>query len=297
MGLFDTLTKGVAKITAATGNLILSGAEKVTGQTFGRADPNELLKNPIYKGLASSAVVVGGAAAGIASAQAIGSYGVANVAKSLIPSTIKGKAALGATSLVASGFVLNNPQQAAKTIVSTPTGLVNVGANIGQFTQNPSLSSGKKIISENPVLSTGLIAGAVVAGGLGVAGAANAFSNYSNTQALQENTKAVAQPVQAIPPVVYNTPKELPPQIIQIQQIPPPVSSGTTPILPAEVTARSTLSSSTAVVGGEITPKKKKKKKKKAKKKPKKKKKTKKKTKKKAKKKKKKTIKRRKTSK
>jgi len=92
----------------------------------------------------------GGALAGAA-----GKLGT--IAKAIIPTSIKGKAIAAVTVPVAAGIIVSSPK-AREEIVSAPSALVNVGTNIGDFIESPTLQNAKDIVMENP-LAAGIIGG------------------------------------------------------------------------------------------------------------------------------------------
>jgi len=96
------------------------------------------------------------------------------------------KSAVGG--LIGFGAVRENPKLITEIPSKTSSGLVNVGANIGKFTEEPSVSSALDIYKQNP-----FIAGGLTAAGLGLSAAAIAptISSISQTQAIREQTAAI----------------------------------------------------------------------------------------------------------
>jgi len=272
-GITSTVGKTIQKavilpVANTISNTIKPGSGKATTDTF-----NSSSIGRVYTNALGAAVL----------ALPIAAAGVGTVAKAAVTNPIKTSA------VVIGGGVLSSSQK-SQNVVSTqiakaPSNLANFGTNIGNAVDNPSIASITEIAKENPILTS--IVGAAAAYGTykAVSPAVNAFSTFQNTQAIQEDTQAVIKG------------QSLPPQIIQIQQMPTPV-----PPLPMGIQAQSPAVDAPLEVApaGQTAPKPKKKKKKSKKKTTKKKKKTrrskKKKTTKKPKKKKK-TIKRRKTKK
>jgi len=71
----------------------------------------------------------------------------------------------------------------AKAVINLPSDAGKLGKNIGQAVENKDLQSLKDIATETPILT----GAALVVGG---AGLFSAVQNYSNTQAIKENTEA-----------------------------------------------------------------------------------------------------------
>lgn len=86
---------------------------------------------------------------------------VVSVAKSIIPTTTKGKVAAAVATPVVVGAVASNPLKAAEVVQDTPGALANIGANTSNFISDPSISSATKIFTDNPLSSTLLAAAAI----------------------------------------------------------------------------------------------------------------------------------------
>lgn len=117
---------------------------------------------------------------------------VANAAKSLIPTTVKGKVIAAVAAPVVLGAVASKPVESAKAAINAPLALGNFGANVANFASNPSISNAKTIISENPIISSGVAIGAALAAGSAVTGVLSTISTKQNTKAVLENTKAMS---------------------------------------------------------------------------------------------------------
>jgi len=109
---------------------------------------------------------------------------IAASARSLIPSTLKGKI-IGAAALpVIGGILSTNP----KAPIQAVSNLGGFGSDIGTFSANPSATSFIDILRGSPIISAGLGAAAV-----GLAGAAiiPAVASFANTRAIRENTRGI----------------------------------------------------------------------------------------------------------
>jgi hypothetical protein len=203
------------------------------------------------------------------------------LASTILPTTTKGKIVAAATLPIVASAVINKPSLA----VSVPSDILNFQSNAGKVLANPSVSSVKNLIVENPIISSVVAAGTLATVGYG---AANLVSTYSNTQAVKENTQTTSKGYEyhttTPEELAKYTPTSQPIQIIN--QLPP-----TTPEVVAPLDNNPKVAPS-GVESKKVVPKKKKKKKKKVV--PKKKKKTRRSKKKKVIKRKKKTIKRKK---
>jgi len=107
------------------------------------------------------------------------------VAKSLIPKSSIGKIATVAAVPVVAGAVIKQPDKVILAAISTPSALANFGGNVATLIVDPSIDNAKKVIKENPIITTAVGAAAVAAVGIGTA---NVLSNIANTQAIKENT-------------------------------------------------------------------------------------------------------------
>lgn len=204
MGLLSSLQKIVLAPLAGTANLILAGAEKVTGKTYGRQTVEAAMKDPVAKGLAN--VIIGGTAAigAVLAAPAVGGAvaargGVAAVAKtaakSLIPSTAKGKVIAAVAAPVVVGAVVKEPVKAAKTIFNAPSELAQFGGDVASLAANPSLENAKQLVKESPLISAA--AGLLVAGGA-VKTIAPAIATIKQTAAIKEQTAAIEGATQSL---------------------------------------------------------------------------------------------------
>lgn len=134
--------------------------------------------------------------------------GVAKVASSTF-SSLSGlqKAAVVAAAPVVAGTLISS-EKARSGVINAPTGLVNVGTNIGKLIENPSVSNAATIFKENPILGTA----AAVIPALVVGGAVTKTAvTVANTLAVSKQTKALesisaAAPTAAALPTVTASP-------------------------------------------------------------------------------------------
>jgi len=110
------------------------------------------------------AAIVGGAAVGGAAKAGTLAPKAAAVAKSLIPTTLKGKAIAAVAAPVVIGAVINQPAKVAEAVAKTPSALANVGGNIANLVADPSIANAKALVTENPVIVGGAAAVAAIAG-------------------------------------------------------------------------------------------------------------------------------------
>lgn len=123
-----------------------------------------------------------------------------NVAKSLIPTTVKGKLITAVATPVVLGAVASKPLESAKAVIKTPLALGNFGANVATFASNPTIANAKTIISENPVISSGVAIGTALTLGATATGIISTISTKQNTKAILENTKSL---LPSTPEVIY----------------------------------------------------------------------------------------------
>jgi hypothetical protein len=126
--------------------------------------------------------------------------GVKSLATSFSKLTLKQKAVTTTAALVGAGYVSTNPIQSAKDISKVPSSLVNIGKNIGEVRNNPSLANVKNVFTENPVATS--VLGVATAGVLGAAVVKTASPLISYV-ALKSLVKSESS----------NAPKEMPTQL------------------------------------------------------------------------------------
>jgi len=87
-------------------------------------------------------------------------------------------------------------QKAREGLVSLPSGLVNLGSNVGQFIDDPSVSNAVDIFKENPIIVGAGIAGAALAIGKGVV---PALATIANTRAINESSELARESASFVP--------------------------------------------------------------------------------------------------
>jgi len=150
--------------------------KEVTNQFFSQPKSSQITQT-VISGINAELALLGGSSI---------------VAKGL-GASIKGITGKGVAKVVGLGIaerVVGQSTKVQKELVQLPTSASNFGQNIGQFIDNPSLSTASDIAKENPVLTTALAGAGLLITGKAVGSVANVYSNYANTQAVQENTKA-----------------------------------------------------------------------------------------------------------
>lgn len=211
MSFIEKVSALALKPSEWIGNIATKGLELITGKKYGRTTSEELAKTTGGK-ILGSAIAVSGAALGLAAVgSAAGATGAAAIGKGAGVVATKAatsfakakpltKAAVVAGGMVAVPAVVTNPKLAEKgleAVAKTPSSLINIGTNIGEFTAEPSLEKAKEIFTENPLIVGGALAAGVLVAGKGLAGTA---ATIMNTQVTKENTQAMASPQQiAIP--------------------------------------------------------------------------------------------------
>lgn len=95
---------------------------------------------------------------------------------------------IAATPVVVS--VLKESPKARESLSTLPSGLVNLGENIGEFVEEPTLEKAFDVFKENPIIAG---AAAIATGGaLGVAGA-KAVSSIAQTRALKDVADSIRE--------------------------------------------------------------------------------------------------------
>lgn len=119
-----------------------------------------------------STAVVGGVILAAAPAAATGTAGsvARKAALAIIPKTPKAIVTTAIAAPIAYGVVKSNPGGTQKAITGAPSALANVGENVGNVINNPSIDSVKQLVTENPLIVGGGAAAAVIAGGAASAG-------------------------------------------------------------------------------------------------------------------------------
>lgn len=150
--------------------------------------------NKVLSSVASHPYVSAGVVAAGVTAMAYPQVAV-NVLKKLIPKSTLGKAAAIVIAPSVIGGVAtavgNNPTGAIDLALSAPSKGFNVGQDIANVAQEPSLESGIAFIKAHPYASAATLTAGLAALGFGTIAIANLVSNYTNTKSIKENTEAL----------------------------------------------------------------------------------------------------------
>jgi len=182
MGWFDSITQGISNVVSSVKS---SGVYK-----------SLVTENPLVQG--NPLVVVSKVATGQQTiGQGLQSYGkavgtgITAAATALIPGSLAVKASTAATGLVTTGFVTSSPVKAVQVVSKAPQvlgSLTNVGANVGNFVNTPSLKTFGDIYKENPITASALTLGGLAAVGGGIGLTSNTLATIRNTAATKKNT-------------------------------------------------------------------------------------------------------------
>lgn len=156
------------------------------------------------------------------------------VSSSFAAAPLKTQLAVGVGGLVGTGAILKNPSLVSKA-ADIPSGLVNLGGNVGEFIESPSIEKAKDIVTENPLLSGAIGGAGLLAVGVGAGAIANTTATYLNTKAIKENTNTVISP----PSGTKNTDKVLVPDTAITKALAPPPLDSSVPE-PSEITPTKT---------------------------------------------------------
>lgn len=161
---YGTFEKVFATAVTVPANIITAGIEKVTGKTFARTTPQEFTQSSFGSKVTKAAAVP---AAGLIIAAGAGGR-AATFAKSLIPTTIKGKLFAATAGLVGYGILKESPtaqsftEKAIEGLPDKPGVIVEFGAEVGKVIE------GVKEFTPKDV-AKGVAAAGVVGGVFGAA--------------------------------------------------------------------------------------------------------------------------------
>jgi hypothetical protein len=202
MGLLSSIGKGIAKVLDTTTVALAHPVKTITAVVSPKSTINDVIKShfeqPLSKQITQTvigtagiaATVVGGGA--IATASKAGSLGT--LAKSIIPTTFKGKVVAAAVAPVVVSAGVTNPKKA----LEAPSKILNFQSNVGSLIAEPSLEKAKETFKENPIISSLVVGAGALAVGKGTAGI---VASVMNTQAVKENTMASQVPQTTALPV------------------------------------------------------------------------------------------------
>lgn len=176
MSIISSIQRAALAPSVFIGNAISNAIKPGSGRTTTSQLQSTIPGKILGSGIALGALGLGAAAAPAGS--------IAAAARSLIPSTTKGKIIGAASVPVIAGLLSTNPKAPFQAISNLGT----FGQDLGTFTGNPSFGSAVDIVKNSPLISAGL-----GAAGVGLAGAAivPAIASFANTQATRKNTEAL----------------------------------------------------------------------------------------------------------
>lgn len=204
MGILKSISKIALTPSVAVGNVITAGLEKITGKKYGRSTAEGLASTTAGKvlgtAIAGTAVALTAATVAAIPAAAAATRTAATKAATIAKANPI-KTAIAAP--IITGAIISQPEKAAKTLVQAPIQLGNVGANIANLAAAPSIEGVKELVTENPV-----IVGTAIAAGtaFGIKGIGQAVATLSQTQAIQEQTKAIKDITPSGITTLYATP-------------------------------------------------------------------------------------------
>lgn len=189
MGLLDKIKSGVAKVldtaTIALAHPIKTATAVVSSKSTLEEVRTAHFKQPLATQIKQTILGTAGiAAAVVGTGAAVTAARAGTLAKAIIPTTLKGKAAAALVVPVAATAVINKPSL----IVEAPSKILNFQTNVGEFIAQPSTEKAKDIISENPIISGGIAAAVLGGAALKVL---PAIATARQTEAIQEQTEAI----------------------------------------------------------------------------------------------------------
>ena len=145
------------------------------------------------KDIGGAALTLGATLTGVGAVSAAAKAGTlgskaATIAKSLIPSTTKGKVIAVVAAPVVAGAVINQPLKTAKAVIEAPGNLVQFGGDVANLVADPSLANAKTLITESPLITGGLATAGLLYGGSKLI---PAIATFKQTEAIQEHTQAI----------------------------------------------------------------------------------------------------------
>jgi len=162
---------------------IKEGTKASTEKFLTDTQSQRVLKTLYNVGAVAGAVYAGGA---------IATKGIVPAVSSIIPKSTTGKLIAGGSAPILATIAVSHPEKTATAVASAPTNLANFQANIGNFASEPSLEGATKIATQNPFLTGATTLGGLYVGGKLITSGANVYSNFVNTNAIQDNTKALS---------------------------------------------------------------------------------------------------------
>lgn len=202
MGILSKIGKSIAEIAAlpvVTATRAISGAIEGTKTLIsgGSLKEAEAAAKPYTAANSISIAKTAGTAAAIAAAP----YVAPVVAKVGI---IKSAAIAAGATIAGSALYTSEKarEKAAEAVLSAPSSLVNVGKNVGEFIEDPSLQKAKDIITENPLIVGGVAAGVIGSAALAAAplisGALTRSEMQKQTEAFERQAEAAEQLLQGV---------------------------------------------------------------------------------------------------
>jgi len=171
-------TKALTKFAVSPSSTTAQNVANVVNRTTTEKATTTIKNTVINTAIASAAILTAGTTAGRAAA--------VKVISTLTPASAAGKIAVVAAIPISIG-VLSSSEKARTAVIDAPSSLANFGSNVGALIENPNLDNLKTTIKDNPVISSGIVAGTAAI--VGFAGA-NLISNAVNTEAIKKNTEA-----------------------------------------------------------------------------------------------------------
>jgi hypothetical protein len=243
--LIEKISKAALAPSAFIGTQILKGVSLITKKDYGSTKENLESASKTTFGKVLGTAIAGTAVAAAGAAVAASSSATA-IATKLIPTTTKGKVIAAVATPVAAGAIIEKPKETTKAIISLPSNLANVGANIADLATDPSLSNAVDLVKENPVIVGGAVA---AAGTAAIVGVSNLVSGTLTRREMREQTAAFEEQAQAAKEQVkiLQNATTLPTTTNQVQSIPATTGSSpaaASPVLPQTQTITATTGSS-----------------------------------------------------
>lgn len=208
MGLLSSLKKAAVKVLDTNQAIFSSpittftkGIEAGIAETKSKSQKENVVDILKTTAVAAGAVLTAGTSAGRAAVTTIG--------KALVPTTPKGVITAAIATPVIVGAVTSKPKESIAAPFQAASALTNVGGNIATFIAEPSVSTAKQIITENPLTSSLIGAGVALAAAPIVTPAVSGVLTRESIQDVEGAIRSIpAQPqiIESAAPIVTPSP-------------------------------------------------------------------------------------------
>lgn len=189
MSLFGSIKNVVTKSLDTVSGVFQN---PITAVTKGPAAATQkFLNDNLTSRIVKTVVTTGAVASTVIGAGAAAAAGTAATVKAVVTTAAKNKLATGAA-LVAVPLIVKS-EKAQQIVEDLPSKVANVGGDVGKVIDNPNIGTAKQFVENHPIATaTAALAGGIALGKT-VLPLVNGYLNYSNTQAVKDNTESVLE--------------------------------------------------------------------------------------------------------